>query len=195
MTTDATSTAPVEGRGGIATRVAAMVVTALVYGALVYVSRFVPRVFGMQLTFPAAGISPPIGMWFTGWGALGAILGTIISQLPAGMNPLTWIPANLAQGIMVIAYPLFYKKDTVKTKSDWIRYIIVSVVATALTLIIVDWNIVLNGFVPNMGVALTALFPVQMLGNLIWVLILGPIVMNTVSPYIKKSGLKFNSMF
>ena len=194
MTSEGT-TSPAETRGGISTRVAALVITALVYGALVSVSRFVPRIFGMQLTFPAAGISPPIGIWFGGWGALGAILGTIISQLPAGMNPLTWIPANLAQGLMVIAFPLFYKKDTVKTVSDWVKYIVVSVIATAVTLLIVDWNIVLNGFVPDMGTALKVLFPVQMMGNLIWVIILGPIVMNTVSPYIIKSGLKFKNIF
>src|SRR5215813_7972510 len=75
-----------------ATRLVAVVISALVYGALVYLSRFTPHLFGI---------------WFQFWGALGLVLGTIISQLPAGLNPLIWIPANLAQSLYALLPALF----------------------------------------------------------------------------------------
>ena len=194
MSMENSETTPSKTSGSMATRVAAMVITALVYGVLVYVSRFAPKIFGMQMTFPAAGIAPAVGIWFGGWGAIGAILGTIISQLPAGMNPMMWVPANLGQLVIPVAYFLFYKKNTVKSMGDYVSFIVIGTISTAITLVIVDLNVVANGFVPDFGTAMRVMFPVQMLGNLIWVFILGPISLNVVSPYIVKAGLKAKSL-
>jgi hypothetical protein len=187
-------TAPSELKGSIASRIVAIVVAALVFGALVYISRFAPKIFGMQITYPAAGIAPAFGIWFQWWGALGLVLGVNISQLPAGMNPLVWIPANLSQVITAMLPALLYRKDTVDNFKDWFRFSGICLLTVMIQLLVVLWNISMNGMV-DFSLGLKTLYPVQILGNIIWMITLGPILLNVVSPYIRKAGLKFKGMF
>ncbi len=123
------------------------------------------------------------------------VLGVNISQLPAGMNPLVWIPANLSQVITAMLPALLYRKDTVDNFKDWLRFFsIICLFTAAVQLLVVLWNISMNGMVP-FSLGLKTLYPIQILGNIIWMVTLGPILLNVVSPYIRKAGLKFKSMF
>lgn len=192
--TESVETRPSGVGSTLASRLVAVVITALIFGALVYVSRFAPRVFGLQIIYPAPSVGPAFGIWFGAWGALGTVLGTTISQLPAGLNPLVWIPANLAQALYAILPAIFYRKDTVGSVGDWLRFAAVSAVAAVLVSLILVWNLDLNGTVP-FGVGLRSVFPVTAIGNLLWMVIVGPLILNVVSPYVVKAGLKFRRFF
>lgn len=192
--TDSVETRPSEVGSTLASRLVAVVITALIFGALVYLSRFAPRVFGLQVIYPAPSVGPAFGIWFGAWGALGTVLGTTISQLPAGLNPLVWIPANLAQSLYAVLPAIFYRKDTVGSVGDWLRFAAVAAVASVLVSLILVWNLDLNGTVP-FGVGIRSVFPVTAIGNLLWMVIVGPLILNVVSPYVVKAGLKFRRFF
>lgn len=187
-------TQPSGAGGSLASRLVAVVIAALIFGALVYVSRFAPRVFGLQIIYPAPSVGPAFGIWFGAWGSLGTILGTTISQLPAGLNPLVWIPANLAQALYAILPAIFYRKDAVGSVMDWVRFAAVSAVACAIVSLVLVWNLDLNGTVP-FEVGIRSVFPVTAVGNLLWMAIVGPLILNVVSPYVVKAGLKFRRFF
>lgn len=193
-TTESVETSPSGVGSTLASRLVAVVITALIFGALVYVSRFAPRIFGLQVIYPAPSVGPAFGIWFGAWGALGTVLGTTISQLPAGLNPLVWIPANLAQSLFAILPSILYGKDTVVSVGDWFRFAAVSAAACVLVSLILVWNLDLNGMVP-FGVGIKSVFPVTAVGNLLWMVIVGPLILNIVSPYVVKAGLKFRRFF
>jgi len=195
MKTDSTiETKPTVKGASWATRFVAIVISALVYGALVYLSRFTPHLFGIQVIYPAVSVGPVFGIWFQFWGALGLVLGTIISQLPAGLNPLIWIPANLAQSLYALLPALLYKKVVVNSWKSWLLYVAICVLADILVQFVLLWNLDLNGYVPFV-VGLRTLFPADLATDVIWMVVLGPVILNVVSPYVVKSGLRFLRFF
>jgi len=165
-----------------------------VYGALVYISRFAPHLFGLQLVYPAVSVGPAFGLWFQFWGGLGLVLGTIVSQLPAGLSPLIWIPANLAQSLYAFLPALFYKMVKVDSWTSWLRFIGICIVTDALIQLVVIWNLDLNKYVP-FSLGLRTIFPTSLAIDTVWMAILGPVILNVVSPYIIKSGLQFHRFF
>jgi hypothetical protein len=177
-----------------ASRLVATVISALVYGALVYISRFTPHLFGLQLVYPAVAVGPAFGIWFQFWGGLGLVLGTIVSQLPAGLSPLIWIPANLAQALYAFLPALLYKRVNVDSPTSWLRFIGICIVADALVQLVVIWNLDLNHYVP-FGLGIRTIFPASLLIDTGWMAILGPVILNVVSPYVVKSGLLFRRFF
>lgn len=191
---ESAETRPAGTGTSLASRLVAVVIAALVFGALVYVSRFVPRLFGLQLVYPAVAVGPPFGVWFGFWGGLGTVLGTTVSQLPAGLNPLVWVPANLAQGLFAWLPALLYRKDTVRSAGDWLRFAGVSALASVLVALVLVWNLDLNGTVP-FAVAIRSVFPVTAIGDFVWMFVGGALIMNVVSPYVEKAGLRFRRFF
>ncbi|HYZ02808.1 MAG TPA: hypothetical protein VFA92_15035 [Candidatus Binatia bacterium] len=192
-----TETAPVTRPSTLgpsaATRVVAVVVSALVWGALVYVSRFTPHVFGIQPIYPAPAVAPAFGLWFGVWGAIGQILGTTVSQLPAGLSPLVWIPSNLAQGLFALLPALLYRHLTVDGWQRWLRYAGVCVLTVLLVELVVTWNLSLNGLVP-FAIGLRTVFPLNSVVAALWMLLIGPVVLHTVSPYVVKAGLRLGHL-
>jgi hypothetical protein len=180
--------------GSVAAKTVAVVVSALIYGALVYVSNFTPQVFGLQLIYPATSVGPAFGAWFGFWGGLGAVLGTLLASIPVGQNPLPLLPAYLAQGLFVWLPALLYRKDTVRGFGDWLRLFAVSLLASVVVGLVLIWNLDFLGQVP-FAAGLRTIFPGIVIGDTFWMVVLGPIIMNVVSPYVAKAGLKFRGFF
>lgn len=79
----------------------AVVVSALIYGGIIYLSRFVPLKIGtIQIIYPAAIIAPLLGIWFRFWGSLGLVIGNMLSMFLVGLNPLIFPLALLGQFVM-----------------------------------------------------------------------------------------------
>jgi len=114
--------------------------------------------------------------------------------LPAGLNPLIWIPANLAQSLYALLPALLYKKVVVNSWKSWLLYVAICVLADILVQFVLLWNLDLNGYVPFV-VGLRTLFPADLATDVIWMVVLGPVILNVVSPYVVKSGLRFLRFF
>lgn len=190
---DIATRGPVRG-GSVSSRTVAVVITALIFGALVYISNFAPQLFSLQLIYPAAGVGPPFGAWFGFWGGLGAILGNVLASIPIGQNPLPLLPAFLAQGLFMWLPALLYRRDRVRGIGDWVRLFGVSLLASVLVGLILIWNLDALGQVP-FAAGLRTIFPGVVIGDTFWMVVLGPIIMNVVSPYVAKAGLSFRGFF
>lgn len=187
-------TRPSESRGSVASRTVAVVISALIYGALVLISNFTPQIFGLQLIYPATSVGPAFGAWFGFWGGLGAILGTLIASLPIGQNPLPLFPAYLAQGLFVWLPALLYRKDLVRSAGDWLRLAAISLLASVVVGLILVWNLAFLGQVP-FAAGIRTIFPGVVIGDTFWMVVIGPLILNAVSPYVVRAGLKFRSFF
>ncbi|MBP2371555.1 hypothetical protein [Pseudonocardia parietis] len=184
---------PVRGPS-VSSRTVAVVITALIFGALVYVSNLAPQIFSLQLIYPAAGVGPAFGAWFGFWGGLGAILGNVLASIPIGQNPLPLLPAFLAQGLFMWLPALLYRRDRVRGIGDWVRLFGVSLLASVLVGLILIWNLDALGQVP-FAAGLWTIFPGVVIGDTFWMVVLGPIILNVVSPYVAKAGLSFRGFF
>lgn len=194
MAENEVQTAPSRLQGSFASRLVAVVVTALVYGALVYISKLTPHLLGqIQIIYPASAVPPAFGVWFGFWGGLGTILGTTLVQLPTGLNPLVWIPANLAQAIPAWLPALLYRKVTVGSAWDWLRFAAICLVASAAVSLLLVANLALQG-VP-LAVGMKTVFGPTLVDDFLWMVIVGPLIMNVVSPYVIKAGLRFTRFF
>jgi hypothetical protein len=180
--------------GSAASRLVAVVISALVYGALVYVSAFTPQVFNLQLIYPAVGAGVAFGIWFGFWAGLGTILGTLIVAPLVGTPVLPLLPSFLVQGLVAWFPALFYRKDTVRNVGDWLRLAAISLVTVLIVGFVLIWNLDLTGQVP-LAAGLRTIFPGVVIGDFFWMVVLGPVILNLVSPYVVKAGLKFRGFF
>jgi hypothetical protein len=181
-------------QGSTSSRLVAVVITALIYGVLVYISNFAPNIFGMKLVYPATSVGPAFGVWFGFWGGLGAILGTLLASLPAGLNPLPLLPAYLIQGIYMWVPGLLYRKTSVDSTGDWLRLTAINALAAVLVSLTLVANLALNGTVP-FSIGMQTVFPMTTISAILWSSIVGPLILNLVSPYVVKAGLKFRRFF
>ncbi|MFO7246902.1 MAG: hypothetical protein FWJ62_09050 [Thermaerobacter sp.] len=180
-----------ETAGGIGSRhLVAVVVCALIYGALVYISRFSPQIFGIQTIYPPAAVSGAFGVWFGFWGALGNALGNLVSAVVIGRNPIPWLVAYFAQFVMAAVPGIMYRKPGIDSRADLARFLVWNILGLLLGTILVTLQIIWNGTAPA-SAAWTAVWPYMVISNVLTGGILGPIVLKYLSPYIVKSGLAF----
>jgi branched-subunit amino acid transport protein len=187
-------TTPASSTTSLASRLVAIVISALVYGVLVYISNFAPNIFGMKLFYPATSVGPAFGSWFGFWGGLGLILGTLLSSLPAGLNPLPLLPAYLVQGLYAWLPALLYRGDTVRSWRAWLRFAAICALTAVLASLVLVANLAGNGTVP-FSIGMRSVFPVTTVSAIFWMAVVGPLILNLVSPYVAQAGLKFRRFF
>lgn len=177
--------------GGVGSRhLVAVVVCALIYGALVFVSRFSPSLFGIQTIYPPAAVAAPFGVWFGFWGGLGNALGNLVSAVVVGRNPVPWLIAYAAQFFMAAVPGVFYRKPTIEGTRDLVRFELWNLVGLLLGTVLVAVQLVLNGTAPA-NIVWGTIWPYMVASNFITGAILAPIILRYLSPYIVKSGLYF----
>src|SRR5262249_20859844 len=138
-------------------------------------------------------VAPAFGLWFGIWGALGTVLGTVISQLPAGLNPLIWIPANLGQALYALVPAVMYRQLSVTSVTSWLRYAAACLLAAVGLELLLAWNLALNGYVA-FDVGMRTIFPTGVLTDVLWMVVVGPVIVNTVSPYVVRAGLRIRDL-
>lgn len=180
-----------ESRSGIGSRhIVAIVVTALIYGTLVFISRFSPQIFGIQTIYPPAAVTASFGIWFGVWGSLGNALGNLVSAVLIGRNPLVWLIAYAAQFVASAVPGIFYRKTTIDNFKDLLRFQAYNLAGLILSTVMVAFQISINGTAPP-EVAWTVIWPTMIASNVITGAILGPLIFRYVTPYVVKSGLFF----
>lgn len=181
-------------REGFSARyIVAMVITALIYGSIIFITRFLPTKLGtVQLFYPAAIAAPLFGIWFGIWGSTGLVLGNVMSMVVVGMNPLTFPFALLGQGVMGLIPGLAYRKVRFENKGDVVRFVIAVVIGIEAGCFLVAYNLVKIQGLPG-AVVWGSIFPWMQFSNVLMAAVFAPLLFKWFSDYMNKSGLFFKS--
>lgn len=180
-----------ENKGISARHIVAVVISALIFGATIYISRFVPIKLGtVQVLYPAAIFAPLFGIWFGIWGAAGLVVGNILSMIVVGMNPAIYPLALLAQFVMGFVPGLVFRKVGFETMQDRVRFIAAVVVGMVMATTLVALNLVLIQKLPA-NVVWGTIWLWMQVSNTLTAAVFSPFLFAWMSDYMNKSGLFF----
>lgn len=180
-------------RGVTARHIVAMVISALIFGATIYISRFVPIKLGtVQVLYPAAIFAPLFGVWFGIWGSAGLVIGNILSMVLVGMNPAIYPLSLLAQFVMGFIPGIAFRKVRFENAKDRIIFIITVILGMVLSSVLVALNLVLIQKIPG-NVVWGTIWPWMQVSNTLAAAIFSPFLFVWMSDYMNKSGLFFKS--
>ncbi|REK75557.1 hypothetical protein DX130_00220 [Paenibacillus paeoniae] len=168
-----------------------MVISALIFGATIYISRFVPIKLGtVQVLYPAAILAPLFGVWFGVWGSAGLVIGNILSMVVVGMNPAIFPLALLAQFIMGFVPGIAFRKVRFEGTRDRIVFIATVTLGMMVSTVLVALNLALIQKIPG-NVVWGTIWPWMQVSNTLSAAIFSPILFAWMSDYMNKSGLFF----
>ncbi len=174
--------------------IVAIVVSALIYGGIIYISRFIPLKIGtVQVLYPAAIIAPLLGVWFRLWGSLGLVVGNLLSMLLVGLNPLIFPLALLGQFVMGYIPAMLFWNNSLENKKTTSKFVIAVVLGQVLGTALVALNLVLFQHVP-FELVIKVTWPWMQVSNTVMAAIFSPIVYKLFSSYMNQSGLTFKKM-
>ncbi|MEK8126648.1 hypothetical protein WMW72_01865 [Paenibacillus filicis] len=178
-------------KGISARHIVATVISALIFGATIYLSRFVPIKLGtIQVLYPAAIFAPLFGIWFGVWGSAGLVIGNVLSMIVVGMNPAVYPLALLAQFVMGFVPGIAYRKAGFETGKDRVRFVAAVVVGMVIATILVALNLVWIQKLPA-NVVWGTVWPWMQVSNTLTAAVFSPLLFAWMSDYMNKSGLFF----
>ncbi|WP_028562842.1 ECF transporter S component [Paenibacillus pinihumi] len=183
--------AGLKNKGISARHIVATVISALIFGATIYISRFVPIKLGtIQVLYPAAIFAPLFGIWFGIWGSAGLVLGNILSMVVVGMNPAIFPFALLAQFIMGFVPGIAYRKIGFDSAKDKVRFVAAVVAGMVAATALVALNLVLIQKMPA-NVVWGTIWLWMQVSNTLTAAVFSPLLFAWMSDYMNKSGLFF----
>ncbi|WP_409346083.1 hypothetical protein [Paenibacillus sp. MBLB4367] len=178
-------------KGVSARHIVAIVISALIYGATIYISRYFPIKIGtIQAIYPAAVFAPLFGVWFGLWGSAGLVVGNILSMLVVGMNPAVYPLALLAQFMMGFIPGVMFRKVKIESLKDRVHFILVVIAGMLAGTALVALNLIIFQKVP-VRVAWGTVWAWMQVSNTLTAAILSPLLFSWMSDYMNKSGLFF----
>ncbi|WP_248924151.1 hypothetical protein [Paenibacillus hamazuiensis] len=177
---------------GVSSRhIVAIVVSALIFGAIIYVTRFLPFKMGtIQMFYPAAIVAPLFGVWFGVWGSAGLIVGNILSMLAVGLNPALFPLALLAQFMMGFLPGAAYRKTKFEGAGSVAFFVALVITGQVVSSTLVALNLLWIQHVPAKAVWGT-IWPWMQFSNTLMAAVFSPLLFAWLSDYISKSGLFF----
>lgn len=178
-------------RGVTARHIVAMVISALIFGATIYISRFVPIKLGtVQVLYPAAIFAPLFGVWFGIWGAAGLVIGNILSMVVVGMNPAIYPLSLLAQFVMGFVPGIAFRKVGFSGGRDRLRFAVLVAVGMIAASTLVALNLILIQKMPA-NVVWGTIWLWMQVSNTLAAAVFSPLLFSWMSDYMNKSGLFF----
>lgn len=155
---------------------------------------------GYSITYfwPAIIIQLIGGLWFGIYGVAAGVLFPIISDLAVG-TPLfltiMYIPANFIQSFLPVwSFRRFEADICLRRAKDQLIFLIFGVFLTnVFGALWGSFSLVIAGYIPFEE--MTRYFVAWFIGNTIPALVLGELLLLTLSPYVKKSGLYIRYWF
>ncbi|MGQ4832841.1 MAG: hypothetical protein ACP6IS_02945 [Candidatus Asgardarchaeia archaeon] len=155
---------------------------------------------GYSITYfwPAIIIQLIGGLWFGIYGVAAGVLFPIISDLAVG-TPLfltiMYIPANFIQSFLPVwSFRRFEADICLRRAKDQLIFLIFGVFLTnVFGALWGSFSLVIAGYIPFEE--MTRYFVAWFIGNTIPALVLGELLLLTLSPYVKKSGLYIHYWF
>jgi hypothetical protein len=171
--------------------IVAIVVSALIYGGIIYISRFIPLKIGtIQVLYPAAIVAPLLGIWFRTYGAIGLVIGNLLSMLLVGLNPFIFPLALLGQFMMGYIPALLFREHSLETKQATTKFVVAVVLGQVSGTALVAVNLILFQHVP-VELVTRITWPWMQVSNTLVAAILSPLVYKMFSSYMNQSGLTF----
>jgi hypothetical protein len=152
-----------------------------------------PSIPGFSTIYIAVAFMIPFALWFRCWGVLAAYGGCFIgagvfSGLPLSIN-LYWSLADVWQVLIPLIAFLILKADTgLPTKRDFIIFLLFGCLLNNLAGAL--WgasSLAIGGAIP--WAAFYTVFFNWFLGNLIITILITPILLRFITPYIRKAGV------
>ncbi|MBD1382459.1 hypothetical protein [Metabacillus arenae] len=174
-----------------AKHIVSIVISALIFGSMIYITRFLPLKIGtIQLFYPAAIVAPLFGVWFGIWGAAGLVVGNFLSMLLVGLNPLLFPLSLLSQFVMGFIPGLAYRKPHLEKKSDIVRFIFFIILGQVMASLLIALNLLWIQKLPGKVVWGTIWVWMQF-SNTLMAAVFTPLLFTWLSGYMRKSGLFF----
>ena len=138
---------------------------------------------------PGAAITPVLGILFGIPGAIGAGLGNVISDILKGFVTPASISGFFGNFFAFALVPSIIVKDpTLKNKKSWLQYICGIVIGAGFGMLSMPWFIDITGTMPPVA-AWTSEPAALLMNRILSPLILGPILLKVLYPFVDKSGL------
>ncbi|MCU6795629.1 hypothetical protein OB236_26295 [Paenibacillus sp. WQ 127069] len=180
-----------EQKGITARHIVAIVISALIFGATIYISRYFPIKIGtVQAIYPAAVFAPLFGVWFGVWGSAGLVVGNILSMLAVGMNPAVYPLALLAQFMMGFVPGIAYRKVKFESVMDRVYFIAMVTIGMVAATVLVVLNLIIFQKVPA-NIAWGTVWAWMQVSNTLTAAVISPLLFAWMSDYMNKSGLFF----
>jgi len=144
--------------------------------------------------YPATAFEVIFGVWFGLWGAIASYLGLLIAGTYAGWFPLPLglvlsVSDFLAAFMPALTFKLMKADPELKTKRDWIAYIIGGVILSSLPgSLYYNYINLLIGWLPSWEAFWVGVVSWN-LGNYIVVLVIATPLLKIVTRYVRRTGL------
>ncbi len=177
--------------------------TILAFWAVANVSVPVLNAAGISSLYIAVGFYVPFSLWFGMWGVLAAYISCVLLAFGSPPLPLSftivWALCDLFEGLLpLMIFKRFKVDEALKTRRDWMFYIVSGVFGAAFVSTIVGAPLLFShlygqGLIPES--ALTTFITGWFFGDLIVIVFIATPMLVFLTPIVRKSSVYVKGYF